>query len=316
MVKWQMGSRTHLLPYAALVAICFFWGTTYLGIRMALESFPPLLLVAIRFLVSGTVLLAWARWKGWTLPEWREIVRTCLFGLMLLGVANGCLTFAETWIPSSLAALFLTTAPFWLVGLESLQPNGERLTVAVVVGLLVGLAGVVMLVVPGNGAIEMGPNLWKGFLVLQVGSFAWNAGSILQRRWRATTHPLLTGAMQQMAAGIVYLIAALIVPERPVTISATGIAGIVWLVTFGSIVGYSAYIYALETLPVSLVSIYTYINPVVAVTLGKLFYDEPFGRKEVTAMLIIFAGVLIVKSRTTLAPTLSRLLRRPGSSAT
>lgn len=285
-----------------------------MGIRMALESFPPLLLVAIRFLLSGSILLAWARWKGWTLPSGPEMLRTCLFGLMMLGVANGCLTFAETWIPSSLAALFLTTAPFWLVGLEAAMPNGERLTVPVVLGLVTGLAGVVMLVLPGSGSLAMGPNLWKGFLVLQVGSFFWNAGSTMQRRWRATTHPLLTAALQQFAAGVVYLVATLVVPERPVTLTATGIAGILWLVTFGSIVGYSAYIYSLETLPVSLVSLYTFINPVVAVTLGKVFYDEPFGRKEVTAMVIIFAGVLIVKLRTTLVPGLSRLLRRPGSS--
>lgn len=310
-----MGSKRHLLPYAALIAVCFFWGTTYLGIRMALESFPPLLLVALRFLISGSILLAWARWKGWAMPDGFEMLRTCLFGFMLLGVANGALTFAETWIPSSLAALFLTTAPFWLVGMEALMPGGERLTTALVLGLLVGLAGVVMLVLPGDGALVMGPNLWKGFLVLQVGSFFWNTGSILQRRWRATTHPLLTGALQQTAAGLVYLVAALVVPERPVTLSTTGIAGLLWLVTFGSIVGYSAYIYSLETLPVSLVSIYTFINPVVAVTLGKLFYDEPFGKKEITAMAIIFAGVLIVKLRTSLVPGLSRLLRRPGSSA-
>ena len=172
-----------------------------------------------------------------------------------------------------------------------------------------------MLVLPSDGALPMGPNMWKGFLVLQVGSFFWNTGSILQRRWRATTHPLLTGAMQQTAAGLVYLVAALAVQERAVTVSATGICGLLWLVTFGSIVGYSAYIYSLETLPISLVSIYTFINPVVAVTLGKLFYDEPFGRKEITAMAIIFAGVLIVKLRTSVVPGLSRLLRRPGSSA-
>jgi drug/metabolite transporter (DMT)-like permease len=309
-----MGSRAHLLPYAALIAVCFFWGTTYLGIRMALESFPPLMLVALRFLVSGSILLAWARWKGWAMPGWRELIRTCLFGFMLLGIANGALTFAETWIPSSLAALFLTTAPFWLVGMEALMPDGEQLTAGVVVGLVVGLMGVVMLLLPGEGALLMGPHLWKGFLVLQVGSFFWNTGSILQRRWRATTHPLLTGALQQTAAGLVYLVAALIIPERPATISTTGIAGLLWLITFGSIVGYSAYIYSLETLPISLVSIYTFINPVVAVTLGKLFYDEPFGRKEITAMVIIFAGVLIVKMRTILAPGLWRLLRRPGSS--
>ena len=297
MVKWQMASRGHLLPYAALAAVCFFWGTTYLGIRMALESFPPLLLVALRFLLSGSILLGWARWKGWTLPEWREVARTAAFGFMLLGVANGCLTFSETWIPSSLAALFLTTAPFWLAGLESLVPGGERLTAPVAVGLVVGLAGVVMLVLPAGGGMEMSPNVWKGFLVLQVGSFFWNAGSILQRRWRATTHPLLTGAVQQMAAGLVYLVAAAVVPERPVEVTATGVAGLLWLVTFGSIVGYSAYIYSLETLPVSLVSIYTFINPVVAVALGKMFYDEPFGRREVMAMAVIFVGVGIVKMR-------------------
>jgi drug/metabolite transporter (DMT)-like permease len=310
-----MPSRSHWLPYAALAAVCFFWGTTYLGIRMALESFPPMLLVSVRFLISGSILLAWARWKGWAMPPRAELARICLFGFMLLGVANGCLTFSEMWIPSSLAALFLTTAPFWLVGLETLVPGGEKLTGAVALGLVVGLAGVVVLVLPSQGNLVLGPNLWKGFLVLQVGSFFWNAGSILQRRWRASTHPLLTGALQQMAAGLVYLVAHLIFPEHPVALSATGVAGLLWLVTFGSIVGYSAYIYSLETLPVSLVSTYTFINPVVAVTLGKLFYDEPFGRKEVTAMAIIFAGVLIIKLRTTLVPGLSRLLRRPRSSA-
>lgn len=301
-----MGSRAHLLPYAALVAVCFFWGTTYLGIRMALESFPPLLLVAIRFLASGSILLAWARWKGWAMPSAREMLRTCLFGFMLLGIANGCLTFAETWIPSSLAALFLTTAPFWLVGLEAAVPGGERITASVAVGLFIGLGGVVLLIWPGPETLAMGANLWKGFLVLQIGSFFWNAGSILQRRWRATTHPLLTGALQQISAGAIYLIAAMVMPERPVTLSATGVAGIIWLITFGSIVGYSAYIYSLETLPVSLVSIYTFINPVVAVSLGKLFYDEPFGHKELIAMAVIFAGVLVVRIRAWQSPLRAR----------
>lgn len=310
-----MGSNGHLLPYAALVAVCFFWGTTYLGIRMALESFPPLLLVSLRFLASGSILFLWARWKGWPWPAWSEIARTSVFGFMLLGIANGCLTFSETWIPSSLAALFLTTAPFWLVGLESMMPGGERLSAPVVIGLLVGLAGVILLVLPVGGRVDWSPSLWKGFLVLQVGSFFWNAGSILQRRWRATTPPLLTGAIQQIAAGLIYAVAAAVVPEHPVHLTVTGVAGLAWLITFGSIVGYSAYIYSLETLPVSLVSLYTYINPVVAVALGKLFYEEPFGRREVAAMAIIFTGVAIVKMRTTLVPALSRLRRRPGSSA-
>jgi drug/metabolite transporter (DMT)-like permease len=107
----------------------------------------------------------------------------------------------------------------------------------------------------------------------------------------------LTGALQQFAAGAVYFLVSLLTPSPPVHWTPAGIAGLVWLVTFGSIVGYSAYIYSLATLPVSLVSIYTYINPVVAVLLGKMIYDEPFGRKEVVAMIVIFLGVVIVKMR-------------------
>lgn len=290
-----MGSRPLLLPYLALGSVCIFWGTTYVAIRLALESFPPLVLMAARFLLSGSILLAWAWWRGMTFPTGRVLVRTCAIGLMLLGVANTCLTFSETLIPSGLAALFLTTAPFWLVGLEAMVPGGEKLTWAVTAGLVIGLCGTALLVTPGAGALEITPAVWSGFLILQIGSFFWNAGSILQRRWKTETHPMLTGALQQMAVGVVCLVLALAIPQRAVQWSWPGVGGVAWLVTFGSIVAYSAYIYSLETLPISLVSIYTYINPVVAVGLGKLIYNEPFGMKELAAMLVIFIGVGIVK---------------------
>ncbi len=300
-----MGSRSHLLPYAALGAVCFFWGTTYLAIRMALESFPPLVLMASRFLVSGSILLLWAWYKGIAFPTGKALFRTSFVGLMLLGVANTCLTYSETLIPSGLAALFLTTAPFWLVGLEALVPGGDKLTWATTVGLAIGLCGTALL---GPGGLAMSAAVGSGFLILQVGSLFWNAGSILQRRWKTETHPVLTGAIQQMAVGLVCLVFAVALPQKPIHWTWNGAGGIAWLVTFGSIVAYSAYIYALETLPISLVSIYTYINPVVAVSLGSLFYDEPFGFKELTAMVVIFLGVGIVKrfshpSQTLLPPT-------------
>lgn len=297
MLSWMMGSRPHTLPYIALAAVCFFWGTTYTGIRLALESFPPFTLVALRFLISGTALLAWAKWKGWKLPEGRELHRTALLGMLLLGVSSACLTYSETLIPSGLAALFLTTAPFWLVGMDSMIPGGERVSPSVAAGLLVGLGGVILLLLPEGKGFELAPNVWKGFLILQFGSVFWNGGSILQRRWRSSQNPLVTGAIQQLAVGFVFAVVAAVVPQHPIHISASGIAGILWLATFGSIVGYSAYIYSLETLPVSLVSIYTYINPIVAVGLGWLLYGEPFGRKELAAMAVIFAGVLIIKLR-------------------
>lgn len=290
-----MGSRSLLLPYLALGAVCIFWGTTYVAIRIALESFPPLVLMALRFLVSGSILLAWAWWRGLAMPQGRALAQTCGIGLLLLGVANTCLTYSETLIPSGLAALFLTTAPFWLVGLEALIPGGDRLTWPVTGGLAIGLCGTALLVTPGTGALEITPAVWTGFLILQIGSFCWNAGSILQRRWKTETHPILTGALQQMAVGLVCLGLVAAIPQRPVHWSWPGVAGVAWLVTFGSIVAYSAYIYSLETLPISLVSLYTYINPVVAVALGWMFYNEPFGSKELAAMVVIFLGVGIVK---------------------
>ena len=117
----------HFKAYLALVSVCFFWGTTYLGIRMALESFPPLALVAIRFLISGSIMLAAAVWRGAVLPRGRDLRNACLAGILILGIGNGALVFAEVVIPSGLAGLFITISPFWLVGLEALLPGGQRL---------------------------------------------------------------------------------------------------------------------------------------------------------------------------------------------
>jgi drug/metabolite transporter (DMT)-like permease len=292
--------RRHPLfkAYVALVAVCFFWGTTYLGIRMALESFPPLLLVSVRFLVSGGVLLVAARLVRARLPRGRDLLVSAFTGFLVLGVGNACLTFSELWIPSGWAALIISTSPFWMVTIEALMPGGERLHRWGAMGLLVGLAGIGLLLSPDVTGARFGGALVKGFLVLQLGTTAWCFGSIYQRRRITRVHPVVTGAIQQLAAGLAFSFPALLVPEHPVRWSFRGVAAIVYLIVFGSIVGYSAYIYALSHLRVAVVSIYPYVNPVVAVALGWLFYREPFGKREAAAMAIIFAGVVLVKRST------------------
>jgi drug/metabolite transporter (DMT)-like permease len=281
--------------YAALIAVCFFWGTTYLGIRMALESFPPLLLVAVRFTASGTIMLMAARVMGAQLPRGRELWQTARNGVLVLGIGNACLTFSELWIPSGLAALFITVSPFWMVGVEALLPGGERLHGPTIAGMLVGLAGSALLIAPGALEAGFGSAILKGFLILQLGSLAWAMGSILQKRQKSSVHPVVSGALQQLAAGLAFALPALIVPDHPVQPSVRGVCALAYLVVFGSIVGYSAFIYAMDKLPVAIVSIYSYVNPIVAVALGWLFYREPFGRTEALAMAIVFAGVWIVK---------------------
>ncbi len=280
--------------YAALVAICFFWGTTYLAIRMSLESFPPLLLLALRFTSSGAALLVAARVAGAHLPRGRELWKTALTGIVLLGGSNACLVYSETWIPSGLAALMITLSPFWMVGVEAAIPGGQALHRPTILGMLVGLGGAGLLVSSSINGGGLGPLVVRGFLVLQLANFLWAAGSIYHRRQEITAHPIVAGAIQQLAAGLIFVPFALLAPG-PVHLSARGVAALAYLAVFGSIVGYSAYIYALSHLPVAVVSIYPYVNPIVAVFLGWLFYREPFGMREAVAMAVIFAGVAVVK---------------------
>jgi drug/metabolite transporter (DMT)-like permease len=281
--------------YLALVAVCFFWGTTYAAIRMALESFPPFVLVSTRFLISGSLLLIGARLTGTHLPRGRELWQTAWIGVLLLGGSNTTLVLAQTVLPSGLTALIIVICPFWLVGIEAAMPGGEPLNRNAIYGMLVGLGGAALLVSSGLQNLGTGMAVFQGFLWLQVSNACWAFGSICHRRQPTRAHPIVSGAIQQLAAGIVIALLAVVFPGHAVQWSFRGVAALLYLVAFGSIVGYSAYIYALSHLPVAVVSIYPYVNPVVAVILGWMIYSEPFGLREAAAMVVIFAGVALVK---------------------
>jgi drug/metabolite transporter (DMT)-like permease len=281
--------------YVALVCVCFFWGTTYLAIRMALESFPPLMLVCARYLLSGSIMLGFALARGIHIPRGRELGIACVSGMLILGIGNGTLVFSELMIASGMAGLILTISPFWMVGVEALLPGGERLHPPTIFGMAVGLAGAGLLFAPDLQTHHVQRGLLIGFLLLQLGMAGWSFGSIYQRRNAGRAHPIIAGAVQQLAAGLALLPPALLAREHPVQWSFRGVAAILYLVFFGSIVGYSAYAYALDRLPVAVVSVYPYVNAVVAVGLGWVFYREPFGIRETAAMVVIFAGVAIVK---------------------
>jgi drug/metabolite transporter (DMT)-like permease len=285
----------HFQAYVALAAVCLFWGTTYLGIRIAIESMAPAVLMALRYTISGIILLTVAYFSKAHLPSGRELWYTALFGVIIIGAGTGCLVFAEEWVPSGLAAVFITLSPFWMIGIDALIPGGERLHGPTVFAMLVGLAGTTLLVAPEIQREGFGGPLVRGFALLQVGAAGWCLGSILQRRHQTTAHPVVTGAVQQLATGLAFAVPALFARPHPSAWSGRSIGAVAYLVVFGSIVGYSAYIIALERLPVSVVSIYNYVNPVIAVFLGWLFFREHIGMQEVIAMLIIFFGVALVK---------------------
>jgi drug/metabolite transporter (DMT)-like permease len=285
----------HFQAYLALAAVCFFWGTTYLGIRIAIESMAPQVLMGLRYTISGAILLAVAYFSGAHLPTGRELWYTALYGVIIIGAGTGCLAFAEQWVPSGLAAVFITLAPFWMIGIDALIPGGQRLYGPTILAMLVGFAGTVLLVAPEIISQGFGGPVVRGFLLIELGSAGWCLGSILQRRHQTKAHPVVSGAVQQLATGLAFAIPAIIAKPHPSAWSARSVGAVAYLVVFGGIVGYSAYIFALDRLPVSVVSIYNYVNPVIAVFLGWLFFREHFGGQEIVAMLIIFAGVALVK---------------------
>ncbi|GAB4405531.1 MAG: drug/metabolite exporter YedA [Bryobacter sp.] len=282
------------VAWIALAAVCFFWGTTYLGIRVALEGLAPQQLVAVRFLLSGALILAWAFARGWKFPRGREFWWPVGTGLLTLGVGNYCLSLAETYIPSGMAALIITMAPFWMVGMEALVPGGVRPRPLALLSMLVGFAGVLLLLGPDALAQGFSGAALRGFLILQFSCFGWSFGSILQKRRKSGADPILVGGIQQLSVGLAFGVVALFTPA-PAPQWTLGVLGaVLYLALFGSILAYSAYLIALARLPVAVVSIYTYVNPVVALALGWLFYRESVGQREVWAMVLIFLGVYCI----------------------
>jgi drug/metabolite transporter (DMT)-like permease len=254
------------------------------------------MLMCLRYSISGGALLIGARIAGARFPTIREARQTAFYGLLTIAVGTGCLAYSEQWIPSGMASLFASLQPFWLVATEALTPGGERLHWPSIGGMLVGLAGVALLMTPDAAATRTTGTqaMLGGFFLMQFGGAMWSVGSIAQRRMRSRVHPFVSGGVQQLATGIAFSLPALLAGRHELW-NAKGLLAILYLAVFGGIVGYSAFIYAMQHLPVALVSIYTYINPIVAVGLGWWFYREPFGWRESVAMLIIFAGVAIVK---------------------
>jgi len=285
----------HFQAYLALAAVCVFWGTTYLGIRIALESMTPAVLMALRYTISGIILLAVAYFSKAHIPKGRELWYTALYGVIIIGTGTGCLVYAEQWVPSGLASVFITVSPFWMVGVEALIPGGVRLHGPTIVAMLVGLAGTVLLVAPEAMQEGFGGPLLRGFLLLQIGCAGWALGSILQRRHQTKAHPVVSGAVQQLATGLAFAVPALLTKPHPYNWTVRRLEAVADLIVFGTIVGYSAYAFVLDRLPISVVSIYNYINPIIAVFLGWIFFREHFGLQELFAMLIIFVGVALVK---------------------
>ena len=298
-------ARRKRLAYFAWGAVCLIWGTTYLGIRVSLESIPPALMGGLRWLLAGSLLTIYLVARGRPLPpvsQWRGIA---LLGFLMLGLGNGGVVYAEQFVPSGLAAVIVATAPFWMAGVESLLPDGERLRRSVVIGLVIGFSGIVLLVWPD---LTVGSASSRGFLAgiaaLQIAAIGWSIGSSYSKRHGRTASSgadsdnevLGTAAYQMLAGGVMMTVAGTLRGEWSTLFFTTRTtAAMLYLATIGAVGGFVAYTYALRHLPVSFVSLYAYINPVIAVALGVLVLHEPFTWRMAISAALVLAGVAVVR---------------------
>jgi drug/metabolite transporter (DMT)-like permease len=285
--------------YFAFVAISVIWGTTYFAIKLALETIPPFTMGGLRYVAGGAILALLLRARGVRLPPIAAWPPFAVIGLLMLGFGNGGVTYAEQFVPSGLAAVMIATTPFWMTGVDALVGKGERLGVGTIAGLAVGFSGILVLVWPDLVASAAGASGYgAGLIALQLACIGWAFGSAYAKRLSQKVDVLASAAMQMLFGGAWMLLAATVAGEWPrLHFNASTSASLLYLILAGSVAGYAAYAYALKHLPVSTVSMYAYINPVIAVALGTLLLGEPFHARMLVAAALIAAGIVIVRTR-------------------
>jgi len=298
MTPLTISARERRLAYVAWIVVCVVWGTTYLAIRISLESIPVFLLAGIRWLAAGVLLSTLLPLFGDRLPPPRTWGSIAIAGFLMAVIGNGGVVWAEQYVASGLAAVVVAMVPFWTVLVEAVLPSGERLKRRTLIGLAIGFLGIVVLVWP---QLQLGGSEGRlfvlGVIALQIACFGWAIGTSYTKRNALKASPLGASAMQMILSGGMLLAIATATGEWSQLAFTTRTAGaMVYLVLVGSIVGYSAYVYALKYLPVSTVSLYAYVNPIIAVILGTLILSEPFSLRIVIAAAMVFAGIGVVRS--------------------
>ena len=282
--------------YAAFAAVYVIWGSTYLGIRFAIETIPPFLMAATRFLAAGAVMYAYARWRGAPRPERPEWRSAIVVGTLLFLGGNGAVVWAQQWIPSGVAALLVATEPMIFVLLDSLR-HRQRPKQPVVIGLVLGLAGVAVLIGPGKilggGRVDA-----VAALVLVGGATAWAIGSLLSKSSRMPASPAMATALTLLCGGAALLVAS-VVRGEPFSFELSAVSGrslvaLFYLFSFGSLVGFSAYLWILRVATTARASTYAYVNPVVAVLLGWAFAGEALTTRTLLAAAVIIGAVALI----------------------
>lgn len=289
-----MSSTSRVL--AAYLTLCVVWGSTYLAIRIGVADLPPALFAGVRFTLAGLALLAWARWAGRPWPaSARDWTTNVVTGLALLFAAGGLVVWAEQWVASGVAAIFVVTVALWLAVFDAIVPGSEsRVTWSQAAGLVVGLAGCVPLV--GLNVAELRSADWRGPIALLVATMCWAGGSVYSKRRPTASGPHMNSAIQMLVAGVALVTLGTAAGEWPAFhLTPRGIGAVAYLIVFGSLIGYTTYVYVLRHMAPTVAGTYAYVNTVVAVFLGWLVLSEPINGRTVIAMAVVMGSVWWVR---------------------
>jgi drug/metabolite transporter (DMT)-like permease len=289
----------------AFAAIYLIWGSTYLGIRVAVETMPPFLMAGVRFLIAGALLFAFLKLRGapWpTAAQWRA---NAIIGTFLLLGGNGAVVWAEQFVPSGLTALLIGVSPLFIVLTEWAWPGGARPGAITAGALLLGFAGVTWLAAPWQNAADGGLNL-GGVIAILVGCISWGIGSIYSRHAKHGADAFLASSLQMLGGGAALLLAAVVCGDASrfqfAAVAPRSWLAFAYLIGVGSLVGFSTFVWLMKHSTPARVSTYAYVNPVVAVFLGWLLLHEPINSRTLVASTIIVAAVAIITVQKTATP--------------
>jgi len=294
----NMSNRISYPIVLALLAVYFPWGGTYLAMKFAVETLPPFLLAGIRFLIAGSLMYLWEASRGTKTPEkihWRNA--TIIGGLMLLG-GNSLVVFAEQMVSSGIAAIIIATVPLWMTLFAWLWQGDTKPNSYVVFGLLLGFLGQILLVSNSFQSVSYNPSQTSGYLILTFASLFWAVGSLYSRKAQLPKSAIMSIAIQNLMGGLLCLIVGISLGELSQLhiehVSTRSLLSLAYLIFFGSIIGFSAYIWVLKKAEPAIVSTYAYVNPVVAVLLGWIFANEQLNSTDAIAAFIILVSVLLI----------------------
>jgi len=281
----------------ATVSLWLIWGSTYLAILWAMKTLPPFLMAGARFLAAGAVLFLWGKLRGAPWPravEWRS---TLVIGAFLMLVGNGGVVYAESRLPTGLAALLIATVPLWMVVLEALRPGGKKPNARTLAGVAIGLVGVGILMARGSHTVESAIDP-IGVASCLAAALCWSLGSIYSRRAPLPQSPPLTVGMEMLCGGALLMLLGCVHGEVGTldlaAVSTRSWAALAYLGVMGSLVGFSAYIFLLRETTPAVATTYAYVNPVVAVLLGWAFAGESITGRTIAAMAVIVGAVVLI----------------------